>query len=315
MSAGKIILAGGSGFLGRTLTKWFVTRGYETVVLSRQPLEREFARTVFWDARSLDAWAGELEGALALINLAGRSVNCRYHTRNLREMMDSRVLSTKVLGQAVLKCAAPPPVWLNSSTATIYKHTYGDPHSEAGTTGATLEAKDTFSIEVAQAWEKEFERVKTPSTRKVILRTAMVFGNEPGGVYEVLRRLSRLGLGGKMGHGRQYVSWIQSVDFCRAIEWLIANPNWRGIYNVCVPNPIPNSQMMAVLRRVLGMPFGLPATRWMLEIGVFFLRTETELILKSRRVIPARLMKEGFAFLYPQMEAAIANLEQSQEST
>ncbi|MCH8060124.1 MAG: NAD-dependent epimerase/dehydratase family protein, partial [Proteobacteria bacterium] len=256
MCTGKIILAGGSGFLGRTLGKWLAARDCEIVVLSRQPHVSGFARTVSWDAHSLGPWTEELEGASALINLAGRSVNCRYHAHNRREMIDSRVLSTRVLGEAVRKCDSAPPVWLNSSTATIYKHTYDDPHDEAGNLGATPEAKDAFSIEVAQAWEAEFEKAETPSTRKIILRTAMVFGDERGGVFEVLRRLTRLGLGGKMGHGRQYVSWIHAVDFCRAIEWLIDNPNAEGTYNICAPNPIPNTEMMTTFRRTFGIPIG-----------------------------------------------------------
>lgn len=308
MCTGKIILAGGSGFLGRTLGKWLTTRDCEIVVLSRQPRVFEFGRTVCWDAHSLGSWAEELEDAAALINLAGRSVNCRYHARNRRQMMDSRILSTRVLGQAVRQCASAPPVWLNSSTATIYKHTFDAPHDEAGMLGATPEARDAFSIEVAQAWEAEFEQAETPSTRKVTLRTAMVFGDEPGGVFEVLRRLTRFGLGGKMGHGRQYISWIHAADFCRAIEWLIDNSNAEGIYNICAPNPISNAEMMATFRQTFGVPIGLPAARWMLEIGAFFLRTETELIIKSRRVIPARIMAEGFTFLYPQMETALADL-------
>lgn len=304
----KIILAGGSGFLGRTLAKWLAARGCDVVVLSRRSDDLPAAKTVAWDARSLGGWTAELDGAAALVNLAGRSVNCRYTARNRRQMMDSRVLSTRVLGEAIARCANPPGVWLNSSTATIYKHTYGPPHDESGVIEATPEAKDEFSIEVARAWEREFDAAEVPGTRKVTLRTAMVFGNEPGGVYEVLRRLARYGLGGKMGHGRQGVSWIHADDFCRAIEWLIDNRNASGIYNLCAPNPLTNAEMMATLRRAFGMPVGLPAPRPMLEVGAFLLRTETELIIKSRRVAPARLVAEGFSFNFPDLPSAVADL-------
>jgi len=314
MVNGKIVIAGGSGFLGKTLGKWFTDQEREVVVLSRRPDSGEYGRATMWDGMSLGAWTDELEGASALINLAGRSVDCRYTARNRKAIMDSRILSTRVLGEAVGNCSSPPAVWLNSSTATIYKHTYGDPHGEDGTIGAAPEAKDGFSIEVATAWEEEFEKAQTPETRKVVLRCAMVFGNEPGGVYEILTRLTRLGLGGKMAEGQQYVSWIHAEDFCRAIEWLIDKPNAEGIYNISAPNPLRNAEMMKILRRTLGMPVGLPAYRWMLEIGTFFMRTETELVIKSRRVIPERLLGEDFSFLFPSLELAVENLEKGTAS-
>jgi hypothetical protein len=297
---GTVILAGGSGFLGRTLAGWFAAHGRTPVVLARSP------GAVAWDARTIGAWARELEGADALINLGGRSVNCRYTAKNRRQMLDSRVLSTRVLAEAVQRCSQPPRVWLNSSTATIYQHTYGDPHDEAGPIGPHPDANDGFSIEVAKAWEDEF--AKASGTRKVVLRTAMVFGREPGGVHDVLRRLTRLWLGGAMGGGGQYVSWLHAEDFARAVDWLIANPRAEGIYNLCAPHPVTNREMMAAFRRVYGRSFGLPAPRWMLEIGAFFLRTETELVIKSRRVIPGRLLAEGFEFLHPRMEDALCHL-------
>ncbi|MDA0840013.1 MAG: TIGR01777 family oxidoreductase [Planctomycetota bacterium] len=309
MQKKKIVIAGGSGFLGRTLIKWFGRSGRELVVLSRRPAEMEGARIAIWDGRTVGEWAKELDGAEALINLAGRSVDCRYHARNRRAVMDSRVDSTRALGEAICRCSNPPTVWLNSSTATIYKHTYGPAHDEQGEIGADAEAKDAFSIEVARAWEKEFSNSKTPSTRKVILRAAMVLGAEDGGVFQVLRRLTRLGLGGRMGHGRQFVSWIHAADFCRAVEWLLHNNNAEGIYNLSSPHPVTNSEMMATFRKASGVPFGLPAARWMLEIGAFFLRTETELIIKSRRVVPGRLLDEGFTFQFPHIEEAIEEIQ------
>lgn len=306
---GRIVVAGGSGFLGRTLTAWYAKQGRELTVLSRRPVDGEGARTVAWDGENLGDWVDALDGADALINLAGRSVNCRYHARNRREIMDSRVLSTRVLGRAMRECASPPPVWLNASTATIYKHTYGAPHDEAnGTIEATAEAKDAFSIEVARAWEQEFADATLPATRKIVMRTALVLGNEPGGVFPILRRLTRCFLGGPMAGGRPYVSWIHAEDFCRAVDWLMTEPGADGVYNLCSPNPVPNSELMAALQNALGVPFGLPATRWMLAIGAFVLRTETELLIKSRRVAPARLLAEGFAFRHPDLEEAIADL-------
>lgn len=305
----KIVLAGGSGFLGRTLAAHFGEQGFEVVILSRSNHVVGLARVVRWDGRHLGAWTEELEGAAVLVNLAGRSVDCRYTSRNRRAIMDSRIESTRVLGEAISDCTCPPEVWLNSSTATIYKHTFGEAHDEvSGGIGATPEARDAFSIEVARAWEDAFETADTPGTRKIVLRTSIVFGEEAGSVYQVLRRLTRIGLGGRMGDGRQWVSWIHRADFCAAIDWLIEHQDCSGVYNICSPNPVSNGEMMRVFRGVFGRLIGLPATRWMLEIGAVFLQTETELILKSRRVIPGRLVEDGFRFGYPEFGDAIEDL-------
>lgn len=305
------MVAGGSGFLGRTLIQWHRRCAHDTIVLSRHREALDGARVVHWDGQQLGDWIGALEGAAALINLCGRSVNCRYHKRNRTQIMSSRLESTRVLGEALQRCSNPPPVWLNSSTATIYKHTYDEAHDEQGTIGSTPEAKDAFSIDVARAWEQEFDAASTLQTRMITLRTAMVFGRQPGSVYQTLRRLARFGLGGKMADGRQYVSWIHEYDFCRALDWLIANAEARGIYNVCAPHPLTNAEMMGAVRRTCGRTIGLPAARWMLEIGAFLLRTETELIIKSRRVIPSRLTSEGFEFKFPVLDQALAQLEGS----
>jgi hypothetical protein len=309
MKSSKIVIAGGSGFLGKCLAGPFAARGDDVVILSRAPGFSDVARIVEWDGRTLGPWAAELEGARALINLAGRSVNCRYTAANRRQMMESRTLSTRVLGEAVAACEKPPAVWLNSSTATIYKHTFGEPHGEDGAIGASPEAKDAYSIEVARAWEEEFSRAKAPMTRKSILRTAIVLGRGKGGPYEILHLLAKLGLGGKNADGRQYFSWIHIDDFCRALDWLIANEKAEGIYNLAAPNPLPNAEFMKALRRAVGNPIGLPSTRWMLEIGAFFLRTETELIIKSRRVVPKRLLAEGFRFKFEEASDALTDLE------
>lgn len=312
MPTRRIILAGGSGFLGRTLIAWLGARGCESVVLTRSPgscFTSPATRAVAWDARTPGLWMKELDGAEALINLAGRSVNCRYTPRNRAAIVESRTLSTRILGEAVGACGNPPRVWLNLSTATIYRHTSGEAHDERGEIAATPEAKDAFSIEVARAWEEAFDRAHAPRTRKVILRTSMVFGREPWGVYEVLRRLVRFGLGGNMAHGGQFVSWIHATDFCRAVAWLIDRDSASGTYNIASPHPVTNFEMMRTLRRVLHRPIGLPAARWMLEVAAFLMRTETELIIKSRRVVPARMLEEGFTFRFPSLDAAVADLE------
>jgi len=310
MTTQRIILAGGSGFLGNALAERFLGRGDEVIVLTRTPRARtDGAKEIAWDAKSPGDWGKFVDGADVVINLAGRSVNCRYHARNRREILDSRVNSTRVLGEAIVRCAKPPRVWLNSSTATIYKHTFGPAWDESGEIGGTPEARDEFSVEVARAWEKALDEAGTPATRKVALRSAMVLGTGKNSVFPVLRRLVRSGLGGKMGSGNQYVSWIHEADFCRAIDWLIDHEDFNGPVNVASPNPLPNREMMRALRDIGGVPIGLPATLWMLEVGAFFLRTETELIIKSRRVVPGRLSASGFQFQFPQLEEALRDLE------
>jgi uncharacterized protein (TIGR01777 family) len=307
----KIVLPGGAGFLGQVLAEWFTSAGHDVVVLTRRPQAYSgCGRAVAWDGRQLADWWHELDGALAVVNLAGRSVNCRYHARNRDLMMRSRVEPTRVLGEAIARCATPPRVWLNSSTATIYKHSFDRPMDEAtGVIGGTPEVKDEFSIEVATAWEKVFDEAVTPRTRKVALRTAMVFSNTPGTVYRVLRRLVRLGLGGPMAGGGQYVSWIHERDFCRAVEWLIEHEDFTGPVNLAAPRPLTNRAMMHVIRQACHVRFGLPATRTMLEMGAFFLRTETELIIKSRRVVPGRLSDAGFTFEFNTLAEAVGELE------
>ena len=307
----RIVVAGGSGFIGCLLTDNLVARDNDIVVLTRSPQETARSiRQVRWDGHSLGDWARELDGASALINLAGRSVNCRYNARNRREILESRVDSTRVLGEAIARCNTPPAVWLNASTATIYKHTFDRQMDEAtGEIGATPEAKDEFSIRVARAWEETLYEAPTPGTRKVALRTAMVFSAGKGGVYRTLRGLTRWGLGGTIAGGRQFISWIHEADFCYAVKWLIDRDDFSGPVNAASPNPIPQREMMRIIRRECGVPFGLPATRRMLEVAAFVHRTEAELILKSRRVVPGRLLAEGFQFRFPRMEDAVRDIE------
>jgi hypothetical protein len=312
MKMKKIILAGGSGFLGRALAAHFQKSGYEIIILTRSPHAiANGVREIEWNARTPGNWTSELENAAAVINLAGRSVNCRYTEQNRRLIFESRVHSTRAIGEAIAKCKKPPLVWLNASTATIYAHHFGPAWDEAGEIGSTPEAKDEFSIEVAAAWERTFNEAKTPATRKVALRSAMVLGTGKNSVYPVMRRLTLLGLGGKMGNGSQFVSWVHERDFCRAIEWLMTHENLSGVINIAAPNPLINADMMKVFREVYHRPIGLPATGWMLEAGAFFLRTETELIIKSRRVISRRLAESGFTFCFPFFKAALQDLKRN----
>jgi uncharacterized protein len=305
----RIVIAGGSGFLGQALATHFVHGQWDVVVLTRTPAQTGLTgRQVGWDGRTAGDWVNEVNGSAAVINLTGKSVNCRYNAQNRREILASRVDSTRVLGGTIGECAQPPQVWLNASTATVYRHTFGAPWDESGETEASAEAKDRFSVEVAWAWEGALNEASTPRTRKVAMRMAMVLGVGKNSVFPVLRRLTRFGLGGQMSSGRQFVSWIHATDYCRAVEWLIRHADLQGPVNLTAPNPLPNGEMMRTLREVCGVPFGLPAADWMLEIGAFVLRTETELLIKSRRVIPGRLLKSGFEFQFPTMRNAFEDL-------
>jgi uncharacterized protein len=307
----KIVIPGGSGQLGVVLSRAFQREGHEVVVLSRQPKAAPW-RVVAWDSRTIGDWSHEIDGSDVVINLAGRSVNCRYNARNRREILGSRGDSTNVVGQAIAQATSPPKVWLQAATATIYAHRFDTPNDEAagiiGGSEPDLPETWRFSIEVATAWERAVEESQVPETRKVILRSAMVMGLEPGGVFNVLLGLVRKGLGGQAGDGKQYVSWIHENDFIEAIRWLIDRDDITGAVNLASPGPLPNGEFMRELRQAWGTKVGLPATRWMLEVGAIFPKTETELILKSRRVIPGRLLQEGFQFQFPEWKEAARDL-------
>ncbi len=305
----KIVIAGGSGFLGRLLSHWF--SDHDCVVLSRAKPRFEGPRWVVWDGHRLDTWLHELDGADVLINLAGRSVDCRYTAANRREIFDSRVQSTAVLGQALQRVARPPKLWLQMSTATIYAHNYGQPHDEYGGVlgGREINAPETwrFSIDVAMAWEAVANQVNLGETRLVLMRTAMVM-DPAAGAFTVLAGLTGKGLGGRVGDGAQYISWIHGIDFCRAVAHVIDHEAIQGPVIICSPEALPQSAFMTCLRRAMRCPFGLPAPAWLLEIATFFLRTESELILKSRRVFPAKLMQSGFSFHFPEWSGASRDL-------
>ncbi|HWB59704.1 MAG TPA: TIGR01777 family oxidoreductase [Chthoniobacteraceae bacterium] len=309
----KIVIPGGSGQVGTLLARAFHKDGHEVVVLSRNAQSSAPWRVVEWDGRGDGKWLAEIEGADAVINLAGRSVNCRYGARNRREIMDSRIDSVRAVGRAIAAAKNPPRVWLQASTATIYAHRYDAPNDEATGIigGAEEDAPDTwrFSIDVATSWERAAnEFASLPRTRLVLMRSAITMSPDSGGAFDVLLGLVRRGLGGKCGDGRQFVSWIHEFDFIRVVYQLIGSEKFRGAVNLAAPNPLPNVEFMRALREAWGIGIGLPASKWMLEIGAIFLRTETELILKSRRVVPGLLMKDGFDFQFPEWGAAAREL-------
>jgi uncharacterized protein len=254
----------------------------------------------------------QIDGADVVINLAGRSVNCRYTPKNRQEIVQSRVGSVRTVALAIESAKRPPRVWLQASTATIYAHTYDASNDEAsgviGGRGPNAPETWRFSIEVATAWEKALDDALTPETRKVKLRSAVVLSPDRGGIFDTLLALVRRGLGGTSGNGRQFVSWIHETDFICAIYFLIEHGDIGGAVNLASPIPVPNRDFMAALRSAWGTKIGLPATSWMLEVGAVFLRTETELVLKSRRVVPGRLLQQGFEFTYPDWPAAAKEL-------
>ncbi len=307
----RIVIPGGSGQVGHILARHYHAQGHTVTVLSRSPRPEPW-RTVSWDGLTPGAWATELEQSDVCINLAGRSVNCRYNTENRRTIYESRIRSTVLLNQVIASLNQPPRLWVNASTATVYRHAPDRAMDEAsGELGGNEPgAPDTwnFSIEVAKRWEQAFFSTSTPRTRKIASRSAMTFSPDRGGVFDVLSGLVRCGLGGRQGPGSQYVSWIHEADFVRAMDLLIARDDFSGIINLASPNPLPNCDFMRALREAWGVRISLPIPRWMLEIGAFVLRTESELVLKSRRVVPSRLLAAGFQFLFPEWPAAAREL-------
>jgi uncharacterized protein len=309
----KVVVPGGTGQVGGILRRALSAHGHEVVVLSRHPgpLEPGIGH-VGWDGRTLGPWAAEVDGADAVVNLAGRTVSCRYTPENLRQMMDSRVDSTRVVGEAIARAATPPAVWLQMSTATIYADRRDAPNGEAtGVIGGHEPGVPDYweySVRIARNWEAAQQEADVPGTRRVALRAAMVMSPDRGGVFDVLLRMARLGLGGPVAGGGQYVSWIHDHDFVRAVELLLDRDDLDGPVNLAAPGPLPQRDLMVALRSAWGRRFGLPATAWMAEIGAFALRTDTELLLKSRRVVPGRLLDAGFEFEHPQWPGAAEDL-------
>ena len=311
----KVVIPGGTGHIGTFLSRALAGHGHEVVVLSRRD-QRPAAgiRGVCWDGRSAGPWMAEIDGCAAVINLAGRSVSCRYTPTNLRAMMDSRVESTRIVGAAIAAAGQPPRVWLQMSTATIYAHRFDAPNDEAsgiiGGGEVDVPGYWAFSVEIAKAWEAAQQQASTPRTRRVALRTAMVMSPDRGGVFDVLLRMTRLGLGGPVAGGAQFVSWIHDQDLIRAICFLLSRGDLAGPVNLAAPNPLPHRDLMRGLRAAAGVPIGLPATTWMAELGAFAIRSDTELLFKSRRVIPTRLLDAGFTFDHPYWPNAARELVQ-----
>jgi len=298
----KLIIAAGTGFLGNVLIDHFKNNVQEIVILTRgKATVKNNIRYVSWDAKTMTGWERELEGADALINLAGKSVDCRYTESNKNEIMASRVDSTVILGKAIQQCSNPPAQWLNSSTATIYRHSTDKQMDEA-----TGEIGHDFSMNVAKMWERSFFEAANPRTKKTALRTSIVLGKK-GGAFIPLKRLAQLGFGGRQGSGNQFVSWIHEKDFARAVEFIIST-KMEGAVNVVSPAPVRNAQFMATLRTAVKMPIGIPIPEALLKIGAKIIGTETELVLKSRNVIPARLIQSGFIFEHSNLATALASL-------
>lgn len=300
----RIILAGGTGTIGLILQERFAALGHEVIVLTRRPGLRQHpeARMVHWDGRSRGAWWRELDGADALINLAGRSVDCRYTPENRAAILNSRLESTHALGEAMLTIASPPPAWINLSSATVYRHAedraMDEQHGELG---------NDFSPQVVKAWENEFFRHKRQATRQAAVRCAIVFSNK-GGAFPRYAQLVRYGLGGRHGSGTQRVSWVHEADVARFFQWLIETPMAEGIFNLSAPDALPEAEFMRLLRERIRPWIALPSPRWMLELGAAFMGTETELVLKSRWVAPARAQQLGFRFDVGTMAKAVAAL-------
>ena len=307
----KVVIPGGTGQVGMILARHFHSKGHEVVVLSRGSKAVPW-KIVQWDGQTLGSWVQELERSDVLINLTGQVVNCRYNHKNRCDIWSSRSRSVRILEKALATLTTPPRVWLQAGTATIYAHRFDAPNNEyTGIIGGTEDIspdKWRFSIDVARAWEGEFVLVDTPKTRKVILRSAMTMSPDRDGIFDYLLWLVRVGLGGKAGSGNQYVSWIHDQDFINAVDFLIEHEELSGPVNIASPNPLPNQEFMSHLRKAWRRRFALPIFEWMLEVGAVFLRTESELVLKSRRVVPGRLLDAGFTFQYPDWAGASEDL-------
>jgi uncharacterized protein len=303
MTYKKIILAGGNGYVGNVLANYYRNLAGEIVILSRTPKPADGnIRTILWDGKTAGEWGNELEGANLLINLCGKNVNCRYTPANRAEIINSRIIPTTLLGNVIEKLDNPPQLWINVTSATIYRHAEDRPQDEEnGDIGYG------FSIDVCKQWEDTFFKAHAPKTRKIALRMSIVMGSD-GGAFPRLLNLVKLGMGGKQGDGKQYVSWIHEQDVARCTQWLLDNKEINGVVNCTAPNPVKNETLMATLRNAYGIPVGLPAPAWLLEIGALLIGTETELILKSRWVLPKRLTDAGFTFMFPKLDHAVKDI-------
>ena len=313
----KIVIAGGTGFIGQAITRFFGADS-EIIILTRNlqhPANNAFvnkkndqltsvtAKFVYWNGKDTGEWCNEIDGCNLVINLTGKSVNCRYTVRNRQEIFDSRTNATKAIGKAIQEAARPPELWINAASATIYRHATDRPQDEC-----TGEFHNDFSVQVCKLWEQTFFEQPTNHTRKIALRMAIALGE--GGVMIPYLNLCKFGLGGRQGSGKQMYSWVHIEDVCRVIDYMGEHTQMQGVYNVSSPNPVSNDVFMQTLRKVTGNTKGLPAAKWMLAAGAGIIGTEPELLLKSRWVIPTRLLQEGFVFRYPLLENAFAEIVQ-----
>lgn len=299
----KIVLAGGNGYLGNVLAKHFSSLADEVVILARKPKANDGnIKTLLWDGKTMGDWANSLSDTDLLVNLCGKNVNCRYTEQNKKEIFDSRLVPTRLLGKAIEGLKNPPKLWINITSATVYRH--AEDHEQDEFTG---EIGKGFSVEVCKAWENSFFETETPQTRKIALRMGIVLGLQDG-AFPRLLNLVKLGMGGKQGNGQQYMSWIHEADAARSIEWLLNHPEIKGVVNCTAPNAIKNDLFMRSIRKAYGIYFGLPTPAWLLGIGAKIIGTETELILKSRWVKPAVLLNGGFEFKYGVVKEAVEAL-------
>jgi uncharacterized protein (TIGR01777 family) len=304
----RVLVFGGSGHMGAVLNRNLDPSRYHLTIVTRNP---RTADEIAWDGKTLGDWTNALETTDAVINLAGRRVHCRYNKANLQEMMESRIQSAQVIGQAIARAKNPPAVWLQASTATIYAHTFGDANDElTGVLGGGEPGVPevwNFSIQIAKNWEAELDAAEVPGTRKIALRTAIMMGIDKDSAFDIFSGLAGLGLSGKIGNGQQFVSWIHEVDLARSVEFLIESDISRPV-NLASPNPVAQAEFAKDLRAAWGVQFGLSATPWMAAIGAWLLNGDTELVMKSRRVIPTRLTQAGFQFKYPTWSEAARDL-------
>jgi uncharacterized protein len=312
----KLIIAGGTGFIGQALAEFFGKEN-QVIVLSRNGVNSHTnnnSRLLLpehgyhityrrWDGTNVEKhWAQELEKADILINLSGKSVNCRYTEKNKKEIFDSRTYPTQILGEAIRNCIEPPKLWINASSATIYRHATDKPQNEY-----TGDIENDFSVQVCKQWEKAFYDQRTPFTRKIVLRMAITLG-KGGGVMSPYFKLAKFFMAGKQGDGNQQYSWVHAEDVCRMIEWLYEQKNMEGTFNCVSPNAVTNNIFMHTLRKITGHKIGIPLYSWMLKLGKILVGTEPELLLKSRWVIPTKLLEKGFTFKYNYLEEALQEI-------
>ena len=315
MNNKKLVIAGGTGFIGQEMIRYF-GKTNELIILTRNTKVSNNNRNhysglskddlnntkfVQWDGRTVGEWKEELNHADIVINLAGKSVNCRYTKQNKKEILNSRIESTKAIGEAILQIVYPPKLWINSSSATIYRNATDKAQDEY-----TGEIENDFSVQVCNQWEKVFYEQQLPHTRQIALRMAITIGT--GGAMLPYFNLLKFGLGGKQGSGTQMYSWVHIDDTCRIIEWLFEHNELAGTFNCSAPNPVTNETFMKTLRQASGTLFALPAYTWMIKLGAWFIGTEAELVLKSRWVVPTKLLETGYVFKYSFVALALQDI-------